>query len=103
MGGAGPCPPPTGCVDTRGSTPVFGMLLKVVKPDVLIIAVDPARSPVLQGGRAGITAIQGIGAGFSPGILNREVLDEIMSVGDEDAIAMSRRLSREAGRRVGVP
>src|SRR3989304_3474136 len=48
------------------------------------------------------TAIQGIGAGFPPGVLNREVLDEIMSVGDEDAIAMSRRLSREEGLLVGI-
>ena len=89
-------------VGTGGTITGVGEVLKAEKPDVLIIAVEPARSPVLQGGRAGITAIQGIGAGFAPGVLNREVLDEIMSVGDEDAIAMSRRLSREEGLLVGV-
>jgi len=89
-------------VGTGGTITGVGEVLKAEQPDVLIIAVEPARSPVLQGGRAGITAIQGIGAGFAPGILNREVLDEIMSVGDEDAIAMSRRLSREEGLLVGI-
>ncbi|MDP2674733.1 MAG: cysteine synthase A, partial [Dehalococcoidia bacterium] len=89
-------------VGTGGTITGVGEVLKAEKPDVLIIAVEPARSPVLQGGRAGITAIQGIGAGFAPGVLNRQVLDEIMSVGDEDAIAMSRRLSREEGLLVGV-
>jgi cysteine synthase A len=89
-------------VGTGGTITGVGELLKSEKPDVLIIAVEPARSPVLQGGRAGITAIQGIGAGFAPGILNREVLDEIMSVSDEDAIVMSRRLSKEEGLLVGI-
>jgi len=89
-------------VGTGGTITGVGEVLKAERPDVLIIAVEPARSPVLQGGRAGITAIQGIGAGFAPGVLNRQVLDEIMSVGDEDAIGMSRRLSREEGLLVGV-
>ena len=89
-------------VGTGGTITGVGEVLKAEKPEVLIIAVEPARSPVLQGGRAGLSAIQGIGAGFAPGILNREVLDEIMSVGDEDAIAMSRRLSREEGLLVGI-
>jgi cysteine synthase A len=89
-------------VGTGGTITGVGEVLKSEKPDVLIIAVEPARSPVLQGGRAGITAIQGIGAGFAPGILNREVLDEIMSVSDEDAIVMSRRLSKEEGLLVGI-
>jgi len=89
-------------VGPGGTITGVGEVLKAERPDVLIIAVEPARSPVLQGGRAGITAIQGIGAGFAPGVLNRQVLDEIMSVGDEDAIAMSRRLSREEGLLVGI-
>ena len=89
-------------VGTGGTITGVGEVLKSEKPDVLIVAVEPARSPVLQGGRAGITAIQGIGAGFAPGILNREVLDEIMSVSDEDAIVMSRRLSKEEGLLVGI-
>src|SRR3989304_6183915 len=67
---------------TGGTITGVGEVLKAEKPDVLIIAVEPARSPVLQGGRSGITAIQGIGAGFAPGILNRPGLDQIMSVGE---------------------
>lgn len=89
-------------VGTGGTITGVGEVLKAQSPDVRIIAVEPARSPVLQGGRAGITAIQGIGAGFAPGILNREVLDEIMSVDDEEAIEMSRRLAREEGLLVGI-
>ena len=89
-------------VGTGGTITGVGEVLKAQSPDVRIIAVEPARSPVLQGGRAGITAIQGIGAGFAPGILNREVMDEIMSVDDEEAIDMSRRLAREEGLLVGI-
>ncbi len=89
-------------VGTGGTITGVGEVLKAQIPDVRIIAVEPARSPVLQGGRAGITAIQGIGAGFAPGILNREVMDEIMSVDDEEASDMSRRLAREEGLLVGI-
>jgi cysteine synthase A len=89
-------------VGTGGTITGVGEVLKGQSPDILVVAVEPARSPVLQGGRAGITAIQGIGAGFAPGILNREVMDEIISVGDEDAIGMSRRLSRDEGLLVGI-
>jgi cysteine synthase A len=89
-------------VGTGGTITGVGEVLKKELPDVKVIAVEPARSPVLQGGRAGITAIQGIGAGFAPGILNLSVIDEILSVSDEDAIAMSRRLSRDEGLLVGI-
>ena len=89
-------------VGTGGTITGVGEVLKERLPDVLVIGVEPARSPVLQGGRAGITAIQGIGAGFAPGVLNREVMDEVMSVGDEEAIAMSRRLSKDEGLMVGI-
>lgn len=89
-------------VGTGGTITGVGEVLKEHNPNILIVAVEPARSPVLQGGRAGITAIQGIGAGFAPGVLNRNVYDEIMSVGDEESIEMSRRLNRDEGLLVGI-
>jgi len=64
--------------------------------------VEPARSPVLAGGKAGLHAIQGIGASFVPGVLNREVIDEIIAVRDEDALTMTRRLTTQEGLLVGV-
>jgi cysteine synthase A len=89
-------------VGTGGTITGVGEVLKEKVPGVQVIAVEPSRSPVLQGGRAGITAIQGIGAGFAPGILNREVYDEVLSVGDEESITMSRRLCKEEGLLVGI-
>jgi cysteine synthase A len=89
-------------VGTGGTITGVGEVLKEKVPGVLVVAVEPSRSPVLQGGRAGITAIQGIGAGFAPGILNREVYDEVLSVGDEESITMSRRLCKEEGLLVGI-
>ena len=89
-------------VGTGGTITGVGEVLKEQDSDILVIAVEPARSSVLQGGRGGVHAIQGIGASFVPGILNREVVDEIISVGDEDAIAMSRRLTHDEGLLVGI-
>jgi cysteine synthase A len=89
-------------VGTGGTITGVGEVLKEKVPGIQVIALEPARSPVLQGGRAGITAIQGIGAGFAPGTLNKDVYDEVMSIGDEEAIQMSRRLCKEEGLLVGI-
>jgi len=89
-------------VGTGGTITGVGEVLKEKVPGIRVIALEPSRSPVLQGGRAGITAIQGIGAGFAPGILNKDVYDEVISIGDEEAIQMSRRLCKEEGLLVGI-
>ena len=89
-------------VGTGGTITGVGEVLREVVPGLHIAAVEPARSPVLQGGRAGVHAIQGIGASFVPGILNKEIYDEIIAIGDEEAIEMSRRLCREEGLLVGI-
>ena len=89
-------------VGTGGALTGVGEVLKEKVAGVRIIAVEPARSPVLSGGRARPHAIQGIGASFVPGVLNRSIIDEIMTVRDEDAIAWSRRLAREEGLLVGI-
>jgi cysteine synthase A len=89
-------------VGTGGTLTGVGEAIKEKVPAVLVVAVEPSRSPVLQGGRAGLTGIQGLGAGFVPGILNREIFDEVIGIGDEEATEMSRRLAREEGLLVGV-
>jgi cysteine synthase A len=89
-------------VGTGGTITGVGEVLKQLNADVRIVAVEPAKSPVLQGGRAGVHAIQGIGASFVPSILNQELLDEIISVRDEEAIEMARRLTREEGLLAGI-
>jgi cysteine synthase A len=89
-------------VGTGGTITGVGAVLKAEKPDTLIVAVEPAKSPVLAGGKAGIHAIQGIGASFVPGVLDRGVYDELVAVKDEDALAMTGRLTREEGLLVGI-
>jgi len=89
-------------VGTGGTLTGVGEVLKAEAPGVLVVAVEPSRSPVLAGGKAGIHAIQGIGASFVPGVLNREVYDELIAVKDDDALAMTGRLTREEGLLVGV-
>ena len=89
-------------VGTGGTLTGVGEVLKEKVPGVRIVAVEPASSPVLAGGRARPHAIQGIGASFVPGVLNREIIDRIIGVRDDDAVAWSRRLAREEGLLVGV-
>jgi cysteine synthase A len=89
-------------VGTGGTITGVGEVLKQEVPGVRVVAVEPAKSPVLQGGRARPHGIQGIGASFVPGVLNMDVLDEIISVEDEDAYRMVTRLTREEGLLVGI-
>lgn len=89
-------------VGTGGTITGVGEVLKAALPAILVVAVEPARSPVLAGGRAGIHAIQGIGASFVPGVLNRQIYDELIAISDEVALSMTRRLTREEGLLVGV-
>jgi cysteine synthase A len=89
-------------VGTGGTVTGVGSVLKERLPAVRVVGVEPARSPVLSGGRARPHGIQGIGASFVPGVLDRAVLDEIVTVRDEDATAMARRLAREEGLLVGI-
>jgi cysteine synthase len=89
-------------VGTGGTLTGVGEVLKDKIAGLRIVAVEPARSPVLSGGRARPHAIQGIGASFVPGVLNRDIIDDIVTVRDEDAIAWSRRLAREEGLLVGI-
>jgi cysteine synthase A len=89
-------------VGTGGTVTGVGEVLKERIPGARIVAVEPARSPVLSGGRFHVHGIQGIGASFVPGIFNRAVVDEILTVRDEDAMATALRLAREEGLLAGI-
>ena len=89
-------------VGTGGSLTGVGEVLKEALSTVRIIAVEPAGSPVLSGGGAGFSYIEGIGAGFVPPVLNLEVIDEVRVIADDDAYEMARRLAREEGLLVGI-
>jgi cysteine synthase A len=89
-------------VGTGGTLTGVGEVLKRERPGILVVAVEPARSPVLQGGKFRPHAIQGIGASFVPGVLNTKIYDEVMGIRDEEALAVTQRLSREEGLLVGI-
>lgn len=89
-------------VGTGGTITGVGEVLKKKNPDIKIVAVEPADSPVLSGGQKGPHKIQGIGAGFIPKILNMEVIDEIFKVENENAFETSRKLAKNEGLLVGI-
>jgi cysteine synthase A len=89
-------------VGTGGTVTGVGEILKGALPDVQIVAVEPAGSPVLSGGTPGKHKIQGIGAGFIPEVLKTSIITEIMQVTDEDAAKTTRRLAREEGILAGI-
>lgn len=89
-------------VGTGGTITGTGRYLRERRPNLRVIAVEPAASAVLSGGKAGPHGLQGIGAGFVPQVLDTAVYDEIMPVTQEEAFAMSRRMGREEGVLVGI-
>lgn len=89
-------------VGTGGTITGVAEVIKAKKPSFQAIAVEPEESPVLSGGSPGMHKIQGIGAGFVPGVLNRRIIDEIIQVKSADAGEMARRLAREEGILAGI-
>jgi cysteine synthase len=89
-------------IGTGGTITGVGEVLKARKPDVKIVAVEPAASPILSAGQKGPHPIQGIGAGFVPAVLNTQIYDEIITVTGEDAFATARRMATEEGLLVGI-
>ncbi len=89
-------------IGTGGTITGTGRYLKSEKPGVRVIGVEPAGSPVLTAGKAGPHGLQGIGAGFVPEVLDREVLDEVLTVTEEEAYAAGRQIARSEGYLVGI-
>jgi cysteine synthase A len=89
-------------VGTGGTITGVGQVLKERRPEALVVAVEPRTSPVLSGGAAGPHKIQGIGAGFVPDVLDRSVIDEVLTVDDEDALETARQAAIREGLFVGI-
>ncbi len=89
-------------VGTGGTITGVGEVLKAFNPDIKIIAVEPSSSPVLSGGEKGTHGLMGIGAGFIPTILNREIIDEVIAVSEEDAYNAARQAAKTDGLLVGI-
>lgn len=89
-------------VGTGGTITGNGEALKEKNPNIKIVAVEPSGSPVLSGGKAGPHKLQGIGAGFVPKVLNMEIIDEIMKIGNEDAFDTARAIAKTDGLLVGI-
>ncbi len=89
-------------IGTGGTITGVSQVLKSRKPDIHVVAVEPADSPILSGGQPGPHKIQGIGAGFVPGVLDTAVYDEVQTVANEDAFAMAREVAKTEGVPVGI-
>ena len=89
-------------VGTGGTITGIGETLKALKPDILMVAVEPEDSPVLSGGEAGPHKIQGIGAGIIPAVLNQDIIDEVLTIGNETAFDTARRAAALEGLPVGI-
>lgn len=89
-------------IGTGGTLTGIGEALKAKKPGLRLVGVEPERSAVLSGSRPGLTRIHGLGAGFAPGVLKRELMDAIVKVADEEAIRMARTVARSEGILAGI-
>lgn len=89
-------------VGTGGTITGVGEMLKAKNPKTMIVAVEPSASPVLSGGEPGPHKIQGIGAGFVPNVLNRKIIDRVITVSDDDAYKTAKLLARQEGLLVGI-
>ena len=89
-------------VGTGGTVTGVAQVIKERKPSAQFVAVEPAASPVLSGGKKGPHPIQGIGAGFVPPVLDLDLIDEVITVGNDDSLSLARRLAAEEGLLVGI-